>query len=410
MNLDSLIEIYYVVRNNRLRTALTAFSVAWGIFILIVLLGAGRGLKNGAQKQFEADATNTIWVDAGRTSMAYNGYQPGRQIRLTNEDMELIMKRLGTGIDKKSGTAQGYMMKTMRYGNQKASFMCRSGYADHNYLENLKVTEGRFINQADMDQFRKVCVIGQPVKEAFFKNENPIGKYLDVQGIAFEVIGAFYDPGRGDMDRIYIPASTSQKVFNGQNYLDVIWLGTGDLPVEQGSALAKEIVKLMAARHGFSPDDPNAVSAYNNRENYERIMQLLTGIGIFIWIIGIGTIIAGVVGVSNILMISVKERTKEIGIRKALGANPFSIVWLIMQESLIITSVAGYTGMVLGVLVLELFKTYVPDSDFFQNPDVDFSVAISATVVLIIAGLLAGFFPAMRAARINPIVALKDEV
>ena len=141
MNLDSLIEIYYVVRNNRLRTALTAFSVAWGIFILIVLLGAGRGLKNGAQKQFEADATNTIWVDAGRTSMAYNGYQPGRQIRLTNEDMELIMKRLGTDIDKKSGTAQGYMMKTMRYGNQKASFMCRSGYADHNYLENLKAIE-----------------------------------------------------------------------------------------------------------------------------------------------------------------------------------------------------------------------------------------------------------------------------
>ncbi len=408
MNYDSLIEIYYVVRNNRLRTALTAFSVAWGIFILIILLGAGTGLKNGTQKQFEADATNTIWVNGGRTGMAYNGYQPGRTIRLTNEDMDQILKKF-KGIERKSGTAQGHMMKTMHYGNQKASFMVRSGNADHNYLENLQVTEGRFLNQNDMDQYRKVCVIGQPVKETLFKSEDPLNKYIDVQGIAFQVVGTFYDPGRGDMDRIYIPVTTSQKVFNGQNILDVIWLGTGDLPVEAGSQLAKEIRTLLAARHSFNPADRNAVSAFNNRENYQRIMNMLNGIGIFIWIIGIGTIIAGVVGVSNILMISVKERTKEIGIRKALGANPFSVVSLIMQESLIITALSGYTGMVLGVAVLEVFKKYVPDSDFFKNPEVDFSVAISATLVLIVAGLLAGLFPAMRAASINPVVALKDE-
>jgi putative ABC transport system permease protein len=409
MNYDSLIEIYYVVRKNKLRTALTAFSVAWGIFILIILLGAGKGLKNGAQKQFESDASNTIWVNGGKTSVSYAGYQPGRQIKLTNEDMQQILTKL-SGIEKKSGTAQGFMMKTMRYGKEKASFMCRSGGPDHDYLENLKVTEGRFLNQMDMDRFRKVCVIGQPVKEAFFKGESPLGKYIDVQGIPFEVVGAFYDPGRGDMDRIYIPSTTSQKVFNGQNYLDVIWLGTGDLPVAQGTALALEIRNLLAARHSFNPQDRSAVSAFNNRENFERIMNMLNGISVFIWIIGIGTIIAGVVGVSNILMISVKERTKEIGIRKALGANPYSVVSLIMTESLIITALSGYTGMVLGVGVLELFKTYVPDSDFFKNPEVDFSVAISATLVLILAGLLAGFFPAMRAASINPVVALKDEV
>ncbi|MBP6730737.1 MAG: ABC transporter permease [Chitinophagales bacterium] len=409
MNYDSLIEIYYVVRNNRLRTALTAFSVAWGIFILIVLLGAGRGLKNGAQDQFKGDATNTIWINGGKTSMAFNGYQPGRQIKLTNEDMEQILQKL-PGIEKKSGTAEGRISKTMRYGNQKASFTLRSGNPDHDYLENLKVIQGRFLNQRDMDLYRKVCVIGQPVKETLFKNEDPIGKYIDVQGIPFEVVGQFYDPGRGDMDRIYIPVTTSQKVFNGQNYLDVIWLGTGDLSVTEGNILAEEITKLLAARHSFNPADRNAANAFNNTQNFERIMKMLNGISIFIWIIGIGTIIAGVVGVSNILMISVKERTKEIGIRKALGANPFSIVNLIMQESLIITAVSGYTGMVLGVLVLELFKKYVPSSDFFRNPEVDFRVAISATVVLIFAGLLAGFFPAMRAASINPVVALKDEV
>lgn len=409
MNYDSLIEIYYVVRNNKLRTALTAFSVAWGIFILIVLLGAGHGLRNGAEDQFKSDATNTIWVDGGKTSMAYNGYQPGRQIKLTNEDMDLILKKV-KGIDKKSGTAQGHISKIMRYGNQKATFTVRSGNSDHDYLESLKVTEGRFLNDNDMTQYRKVCVIGQPVKEALFKGENPLGKYIDVGGIAFQVVGSFYDPGRGDMDRIYIPVTTSQKVFNGQNYLDVIWLSTGDLPVEIGSAMAEEIRSLLAARHSFNPLDRAAVGAYNNKENFERIMKMLSGIRIFIWIIGIGTIIAGVVGVSNILMISVKERTKEIGIRKALGANPFSIVSLILQESLIITALSGYTGMVLGVVVLELFKKYVPASDFFKNPEVDFKVAITATVVLIFAGLMAGFFPAVRAASINPVEALKDEV
>lgn len=409
MNYDSLMEIYYVVRNNKLRTFLTAFSVAWGIFILIILLGAGRGLRNGAQQQFASDATNTIWIDGGKTTMAHNGYQPGRQIRLTNEDMDVIVKKM-KGIELKSGTAQGHMMKNMRYGNKKASFMVRSGHSDHNRLENLSVTAGRFLNENDMQQYRKVCVIGEPVKETFFSKEEALGKYIDVAGIPFQVVGVFKDPGRGDMDRIYIPVTTSQKVFNGQNYLDVIWLGTGDLSVEQGSALAEDITRVLAARHSFNPEDRNAVSAYNNRENFERIMNMLSSISIFIWIIGIGTIVAGVVGVSNILMISVKERTKEIGIRKALGANPFSIVSLILQESLIITALSGYTGLVLGVLVLELFKKYVPDSDFFKNPEVDFTVAVSATLVLMIAGLLAGFFPAMRAASIQPVVALKDEV
>src|ERR1043165_6713246 len=408
MNFDGLIEIYYVVRNNRLRTALTAFSVAWGIFILIILLGAGRGLRNGAQEQFKSDATNTIWVDGGKTSMAYNGYQPGRQIRLTNEDMDLILKKVN-GIDRKSGTAQGHLLRTMRRGNQKASFMVRSGWPEHDYLENLQVIQGRFINWNDMNLFRKVCVIGQRVKDAFFKGEDPLGKYIDVAGIPFEVIGCFYDPGRGDMDRMYIPSTTSQKVFNGLNYLDVIWVSTGDLPVATGTAMAEEIRRLMAARHGFNPEDQNAISAWNNGQNFERIMGMLTGISIFVWIIGIGTIIAGVVGVSNILMISVKERTKEIGIRKAIGASPFSIVSLILQESLIITGLSGYVGMVLGIVVLELFKKYIPASDFFRHPEVDFKMSLTATGVLIVAGLLAGFFPAARAARINPVVALKDE-
>ena len=408
MNFDSLLEIYYVVQSNKLRTALTAFSVAWGIFILIVLLGAGRGLSNGAEQQFQSDATNTIWIDAGQTSMAFNGYKPGREIKLTNEDMELILKKI-KGIDKKSGTAIGSVTKHMSYGNQRASFIVRSGHADHRFLENLTVTEGRFLNELDIANFRKVCVIGQTVKQALFMHQNPMAKYINVAGLAFQVVGVFTDPGRGDMDRIYIPVSTAQKVFNGQNKLDVIWLGTGNLPVEKGTEMAKDITRLMAARHSFNPLDENALGAYNNKEKYAQIMGMLSGIKLFIWIIGIGTIIAGVVGVSNIMMISVKERTKEIGIRKALGASPYSVVSMVLQESLIITAISGYVGMVLGVLVLELFKKYIPSSDFFKNPEVNFGVAVTATLVLIFAGLIAGFFPALRAASINPVVALKDE-
>jgi len=280
---------------------------------------------------------------------------------------------------------------------------------DHDYLENCKIVKGQFVNNNDIDQVRKVAVIGLPVQEALFEKENPIGKYISVDGIPFKVIGIFTDPGRGDNDRIYIPVSTMQRAYNGQNKLNVIWLSTGNATIEAGNDLASEIRNELARKYQFDPNDANAINVYNNTVEYERIMNMLNGIKLFVWIIGIGTLIAGIVGVSNIMMIAVKERTKEIGVRKAIGATPSSIIGMIIMESVLITSVAGYLGLMAGVGILELAKKFMPPSDFFLNPEVNFNIAISATVLLIVAGACAGLFPALRAAHINPVVALRDE-
>jgi putative ABC transport system permease protein len=407
-DLDKWQEIMSTIGKNKLRTFLTAFSVAWGIFILIVLLGAGKGLNNGAANQFANDSENSISIRGGETSMAYNGLKPGRQIQLTNEDYDLIRFKI-EGVDKISSSTFGRQMKTLSYGNEHGAFGVRSCMPDHKYLENAQVTEGRFINNIDIQEYRKVCAIGQPVQKAIFKKEDPVGKYLDIDGIPFLIVGVFYDQGRDDMNRVYIPISTAQRAYNGKQNVNVIWLSTGDAPLEKSEAMRQQIVQLMASRHHFNPEDLKAIDCHNNSVEYFRIMNLLDGIRWFIWIIGIMTIIAGVVGVSNIMMIVVKERTKEIGIRKALGATPYSIISLIIQEAIIITGVAGYIGLVLGIGVLELAKMAGLEGDFFRNPEVDFSVAVKATLLLILAGAMAGLFPAIRASHIEPVVALRDE-
>jgi putative ABC transport system permease protein len=217
------------------------------------------------------------------------------------------------------------------------------------------------------------------------------------------------DPGRGDNERIYIPVSTAQRAFNGQDKLSVIWLSTGSVGVDESELMAKNIRQLLAKKYNFDPKDEEAVNVWNNSVEYVRIMDMLSNIRIFIWVIGIGTLIAGIVGVSNIMMIAVKERTKEIGVRKAIGATPGSIISMILQESVLITAVAGYIGLMGGIGVLELARKFMPPSDFFRNPEVNLNVALSAVFLLIIAGAFAGLIPAMRAAKVEPIEALRDE-
>jgi len=406
-DIDKWQEILITISKNKLRTFLTAFSVAWGIFILMVLLGAGQGLRNGAQYQFMSDAINSIWINGGQTSIPYKGLQANREVQLTNEDYEMIRSKV-EGIDHITGSLDS-RARTLSYKKEHGAFTVRPCMPDHIFLENAKLTSGRWVNKSDIDNYRKVCVMGIPVRKALFKDEDPIGKYIDVEGIPFVVIGTFYDQGNNDMNRIYIPRSTAQRAYNGKNNLGVIWLSTGDAGIDKSNQMLSEIREILASRHSFDPEDEKAINAFNNTVEYIRIMNLLDGIRIFIWIIGIGTLIAGVVGVSNIMMIVVKERTKEIGIRKALGATPYSIVSLIIQEAILITSVAGYLGLTAGVFLLEFFRKFVPASDFFRNPEVDFNVAILATGLLIMAGALAGLFPALRAAKIQPVIALRDE-
>lgn len=407
-DLDKWQEIFSTIKKNKLRTFLTGFSVAWGIFMLIVLLGSGYGLENGVQKEFEGDAENTLWVNQGITSIAHKGYKPGRFIRFTNTDYEDI--KTIDSVEFISSRFRIWENNTISYKNEYGSFDIFCSHPDYGKIENLEITNGRFLNNLDVEEYRKVTAIGRLVEEALFKGEDPVGKHVKLSGVPFKVVGVFDDPG-GDRDltRVYIPVSTAQRVFNRGNRINNISMTVGNATVAQSEEMVDEIRIKLSKKHHFAIEDQRALRIWNNVENYETFMKLFASIRLFIWIIGIGTIIAGIVGVSNIMMIVVKDRTKEIGIRKALGATPWSVISLILQESILITAFAGYIGLVLGVGLLELVSKAMPATDYFANPEINFTVAISATILLVISGAIAGFVPARKAANVKPIVALHDE-
>ena len=408
---DKWQEIFETMKKNRMRTFLTGFSVAWGIFMLIILLGSGNGLENGVRKEFEGDATNTLWINPGQTSVAYKGLKSGRKIQFTNEDFDLVKKEI-PNIDKISARINVWDNNTISYKKEYGNYdiiACHPGYG---YYEALDILTGRFINDDDIRDFRKVVIISTVVREALFKGgEEPMGKFIDVSGIPFKVVGIFNDSGGDrDMQRIYLPLSTAQRIFNYGNHINTIAVVTKDIDVETSKLMVDDVRQNLAQVHKFDPQDQRAVFIWNNLEQFKQFLNLFASIRLFIWIIGIGTIIAGVVGVSNIMMIVVKERTQEIGIRKALGATPWSIVSLILLESVLITSFAGYIGLVMGVGLLELISPVFANSDtFFKNPEVNISVALGATAVMVVSGMLAGFVPARKAARIQPIEALRYE-
>jgi putative ABC transport system permease protein len=408
-DLDTWQEILDTVRKNKLRTLLTAFSVAWGILMLVVLLGSGQGLTHGVEYGFRDDATNSIWMRSGQTSMPYKGLRPGRNVQFTNEDHAAIVE----GSPVVDHITSRFFIRgnlTVTYKGVTSSFNVRSVHPDHQFLEKSIVTEGRFLNPLDLKEFRKVAVIGDRVKAQLFKGRPALGEWIEVNGIPFRVVGVFTDEGgEGEMETIYLPITTAQRTFNGANRVAMIMMTLGDASVDQSKAFAEDLRQQIAERHDFDPEDQRAVSIFNAVESFQRFLNLMGGIRLFVWVIGIGTLLAGVVGISNIMMIAVKERTKEIGIRKALGATPWSVMRLVLQEAVLVTAVAGYFGLVAGVVLLELMKRALGKSDFFRNPEVDFGVAVSATVLLIIAGMVAGFFPARRAAAIRPVEALRDE-
>jgi putative ABC transport system permease protein len=406
---DKWREILDTVRANKLRTFLTGFSVAWGILMLIVLLGSGQGLAQGIQYQFRDDATNSIWAWAGQTSKPYQGLPPGRQVQMTNRDYDATRGDV-EGVEHITG--RFFIRGTTRvvYKNETATFDIRAVHPDHQFLEKTIMTTGRFLNEQDIAEYRKVAVIGATVRDQLFKQEDPIGKYIKVNGVAFQVVGMFTDEGpASEVEKIYLPISTAQRAFNGGERLGQIMFTTGELPVDTTKDMAEEFKEELAERHDFDPTDERAVFVRNANEFFARFTALMSGIRAFVWVIGIGTLLAGVVGVSNIMMIAVKERTREIGVRKALGATPFSIMSLILQESVLITGVAGYVGLVLGVALLEVLSGGLQGNDFFRDPHVDLGVALGATALLIVAGTVAGFFPARRAAAVRPIEALREE-
>jgi putative ABC transport system permease protein len=377
--------------------------------MLIILLGSGTGLQNGVEKSFSGDASNALWINGGVTTMPYKGMQPGRRISLKTADLSTIKKETLPG-DELGVRKDIWQSNTISYKNKYVSYDVKCVNPTYGKVENVEMMEGRFLNQLDMDNYRKVVSIGYLVRDNLFGPDvNPIGEMVLVNGIPFKVIGVFTDSG-GDRDvrRVYIPHTTATKVFGFGDEIGRVPIITS-ATLEESQAMERRIIERLAVIHVFKPDDPRAVFVWNNLEEAAQFKALFKMIRLVVWFIGIMTIIAGIVGVSNIMIIVVKERTKEIGIRKAIGARPSSIVSLILMESIVITSFAGYFGLVAGTFVLGALNTYLPAFDYFLNPDVSFSVAIQALVVLVVAGALAGFWPAMRAAKIRPIEALRDE-
>jgi putative ABC transport system permease protein len=413
-DLDKWEEIFSTLQKNKLRTALTAFGVFWGILMLIILLGAGQGLQNGVANSMLLDATNSIWFFTGRTSIPYKGMPPGRALQFTEEDLQAIRENIqGIEIMSPENWLQGNYMASY---NGKASPFIVYG-ANQDYFP-IKVTfdyiKGRPINYNDNVEGRKVCNIGDRVSEVLFGDEDPIGKYIRVKDVHFKVVGVFHFEGTAfnQGERIYVPFRTFQRTFNPGGPVTLFAVAT-DQSVISGKELEQRILKFLAQRHIVHPDDNQAFWTHNQEDQYKQVMGLMTGIKSFVWIIGILTLLAGIVGISNIMIIVVKDRTREIGIRKAVGATPWSIVSLILQEAVFITAVAGYLGLLTGIITLEgvnhLLEMAGADIEFFSRPEVNLGVAISATIVLILAGALAGLVPAIKAANIRPVEALKDQ-
>ncbi len=409
-SLDRWLEVLDTIRRNKLRTALTAISVAWGIFVLVFLLGLGRGLDHGLRKNFARDATNGVWINANKTSVAFGGYDVGRKIMFETVDFEQAKKVLGIEYLSAEHWIRGQRWGaaiTTRRGAKANSFELDAVYPESIRLQAHAMVQGRFLSHTDLTQRRKAAVIGKTVAQFLFEDQDPTGEWIEIGSVAFQVVGVFSDPGGAEEERrIYLPATTAQLAFNGGEDLGQLQLTLGQAGPEAAKRVVDTIVGQLAERHNFDPTDAQAVRVHNNIEQFERFSKLFWMISTFVVVIGLGTLAAGVVGVSNIMMIAVKERTKEIGVRKALGATPWSIVAMIIQESVFLTGIAGLLGLSAGVAMLGLLGK--AETEFIVNPSIDLTTGIAATVFLVLAGALAGYVPARAAARVNPIHALRD--
>jgi putative ABC transport system permease protein len=412
-------EIFKTLSQHKLRTSLTAFGVFWGIFMLTVLLGAGKGLENGARESFPR-ISNTIFIwPQGPTQVPYQGMPVGRQIVLEVGDVEAIAKNVSSVSVIKGQNSVGVWgggAPYTVYKSRNGAFSVQGGFERIEDVAALRVIEGRSINGFDEQQRRKVALIGRRVRDQLFtKGEQVVGSNITINGISFTVAGVYQSLQRGneqqEEERIYLPNDTLRYAFN-----QVGWVGNFVVipkPGLQAHIAEEEVKKFLAQRKKVSPDDRGVFGSFNLQEQYEKVMGLFVGMKVFSWVVAVGTIFAGAVGVGNIMLIVVKERSREIGLRKALGATPASIVGMIMQESLFITSIAGYSGLVMGALVLEgvarLLDASGGANGFLSHPEVDFKTAIVALVVLVVAGVLASLLPAAKAAAVDPIIALQDE-
>ena len=411
-DLDKWQEIFITIGKNKLRTFLTIFGIGWGIFMIVILLGAGKGLQNGVERDFSAWSTNSGFFWSRRTTISYGGFQPGRSVRFTNKDTEMLRKQIAgmkylAPRNQLSGFGGG---DNVFYNNKTGNFSVYGDYPGYISIQRLMISEGRFINDNDIDLERKVAVIGRNVQEVLFEEEDPIGKYIRISGVNFLIVGVFDSRRTGeqadrDTQTIYTPFTTFQKAFNYGNRVG--WYAYSVKDGYKVSEVEEEIINTLKTKHSISPLDQDAIGSNNLEEEFNEISGLFQGINIFTWMVGISTLLAGVIGVSNIMLIIVKERTKEIGIRKALGATPWSIISLIIQESIFLTTIGGYVALVVGIVLIDLIAGVVPPDGFMGTPEVDIQVAVGALGLLIVGGALAGILPAMKASNVSPIEAIR---
>ncbi len=412
-------EILHVLRKNKVRTFLTAFGVFWGIFMLVVMLGAGKGLYNGVFYGMGDFALNSLFIWTERTSVPYKGFPRGRYWNFTNEDSKALMdnikeiEALAPRIDVRGGRVEISRDKRSDF------FRIVGDTPEYYKIDPVRIHKGRFINRRDLAEKRKVIIIGKKAREVLFESdEDPVGEYLKIQGAYFKVVGVFSSkraPNRGgdyQNEMIFMPFSTLQKTYNYGNvvgYYSV--LARRGVPV---STVEDKMKKFLAQRHKVSPEDNMAFGSANVEEQVRNFNNLFTGIALLSWFVGTLTLIAGVIGISNIMLVIVKERTKEIGIQRAIGATPMKIISQIILESVFLTTIAGYIGLLLATGIVELVGFFLRkaqvESFFFRNPEVDFKVATLALLILIFSGALAGLIPARRAVKIKPIDALRSEI
>jgi putative ABC transport system permease protein len=417
-DIDRWQEIYHVLAKNKLRTALTAFGVFWGMFMLVILMGSGNGLKNGVLGNFGSFATNSFFMWGQTTSLPYNGFQKGRYVAFDNYDTEAMRRELkGAQVVAPKCQLGGYRGTNYvtRKNKSGSSFTVTGDIPEIIQISPRKIPQGRWLNQKDIDEKRKVAVIGPRVRDVLFdEGEDPIGEYINISGIYFMVIGIHQieftsDFNEQDLESIFTPISTFQQAFNWGNRVG--WYSIMAEPNVSVADLETQAHDILKKVHHVNPEDHRAIGGWNMAEEFGKISGLFVAIQVLVWVVGIGTLLAGVIGVSNIMLVVVKERTKEIGIRKAIGATPYLIVSQIILEAIILTGIAGYIGLSAGVGLLELVNNAIgpQGAGMFKSPEIDLGTALICLLIIIISGGFAGVIPARKAASVDPIVALRSE-
>ena len=408
-DLDRWREIFQSINKNKLRSVMSGFTVAFAILLFTLLFGVVSGLSNSFTSAFADDAQNSMFVRVWKTSKPYKGLQTGRRVQLKNDDYNFVKEEYEDKIQYQS--ARIYKNFTLKNKNEASNYNIRAVNPDHQFLEKTIINEGRYLNERDLKEKAKVIVIGRLIKQDLFGEKPALGKRLDVNGSSYLIIGVFSDDGGDNEERMaYIPVTTAQMIYGNNDYISQINLGYNpNLSLDQAIAFGNKVERDLRKKLNIHPDDQSALSVRNMAEANKGVGMFMGVLYAIVILVGSGTLIAGIIGISNIMIFVIKERTKEFGIRKALGAKPASIVAMVVQESVLITTIAGYLGLSLGTYILSLIGNSLEEDYFIKDPSVSPGIVIGATIVLILSGLIAGYLPAKRAANIKPIVALRAD-